>query len=232
MSDAKKKKPRNRNALVHGLYAKDVLLPWDSKEDFERLHEDLKAEFGPHGRAEEEAILDLAFLHWDKQTLRRMRQSAVLKDPFTWDIVQTERKSWHGIRKRLRAAAKDARSLQGVADATFSNLQSQVKRLERKIEQSSDSEEIKRLENKMGTCLRLIAEHVTPLLQTLRQGPNAEEAFDKAYAPESLEKIVRLEAALDARIAKILARLVGLKEFKRTPAGGAAAHMIEVNPRT
>ena len=92
--------------------------------------------------------------------------------------------------------------MQGVADATFSNLQSQVKRLERKIEQSSDSEEIKRLENKMGTCLRLIAEHVTPLLQTLRQGPNAEEAFDKAYAPESLEKIVRLEAALDARIAR------------------------------
>ena len=31
------------------------------------------------------------------------------------------------------------------------------------------------------------------------------------------QKIVRLEAALDSRIAKLLARLVGLKEFKRTP---------------
>jgi hypothetical protein len=31
---------------------------------------------------------------------------------------------------------------------------------------------------------------------------------------------IRLEAALDTRIAKVLARLVGLKEFKRTPAGG------------
>jgi hypothetical protein len=35
----------NRNALLHGLYAKDVLLPWDSKEDFLKLHEDLKAVF-------------------------------------------------------------------------------------------------------------------------------------------------------------------------------------------
>ena len=70
MSDAKKKRPRNRNALVHGLYAKDVLLPWDSKEDFERLHEDLKAEFCPNGRDEEEAVLHLTFLHWDRQTLR------------------------------------------------------------------------------------------------------------------------------------------------------------------
>ena len=33
MIDSEKKKPRN--ALVHGLYAKDVLLPWDNREDFE-----------------------------------------------------------------------------------------------------------------------------------------------------------------------------------------------------
>jgi hypothetical protein len=52
------------------------------------------------------------------------------------------------------------------------------------------------------------------------QVPDAEQAFDAAYATESMEKMVRLEAALDTRIAKVLARLVGLKEFKRTPAGG------------
>jgi hypothetical protein len=40
----------NKNALVHGLYAKDVLLPWDSREEFERLHADLKAEFFPSGQ--------------------------------------------------------------------------------------------------------------------------------------------------------------------------------------
>jgi hypothetical protein len=60
MNDTKLKQSRGRNALVHGLYAKDVLLPWDSKDDFEKLHEDLKAEFSPRGRAEEEAVLDLA----------------------------------------------------------------------------------------------------------------------------------------------------------------------------
>jgi hypothetical protein len=44
-----------------------------------------------------------------------MRQVAVLKDPFTGDILETERKSWSGIRKRLRAAAKDERTLVGCA---------------------------------------------------------------------------------------------------------------------
>ena len=224
------KKSRSRNALVHGLYTKDVLLPWDSKEDFKRLHEDLKAELCPHGRAEAEAVLDLAFLHWDKHTIRRMRQSAVLNDPFTLDIVLTQRKSWSGIRKQLRAAAKDARSLQSMAEEQFSKFQFDVERLHRKIEESTNREEIKVLESKIAAYLHLMSEYLTPLLQ--QQGPNAEQAFDNVYAPESMEKIVRLDAAIDARIAKVMGRLVGLKEFKRTPAGGAAAHMIEVNPRT
>ena len=49
----------NKNALLHGLYAKDVLLPWDSKEDFLKLHEDLKIEFFPDGRAEELSLIHI-----------------------------------------------------------------------------------------------------------------------------------------------------------------------------
>jgi len=113
MKEIKKNKSRSRNALVHGLYAKDILLPWDSKDEFERLHAELKVEFMPHGRAEEETILDLALLHWQKHTLWRMRQTAVLKDPFTQDILETERKSWSGIRKRLRSRAKSERTVLG-----------------------------------------------------------------------------------------------------------------------
>ena len=106
MNETGQNKSRSRNALVHGLYAKDVLLPWDAKDDFEKLHADLRAEFMPHGRAEEETVLDLTFLHWHKQTLWRMWQTAVLKDPFTLDILETKRKSWSGIRKRLRSEAR------------------------------------------------------------------------------------------------------------------------------
>jgi hypothetical protein len=57
MTDVTKKKARSRKPLVHGLYAKEVVLSWDSKDDFEKLHEDLRAEFFPCGRAEEEAVL-------------------------------------------------------------------------------------------------------------------------------------------------------------------------------
>ena len=168
--DTTKKKSRNRNALVHGLYAKDVLFPWDNPEDFERLHEDLKVEFFPHGRAEEEAVLDLTFLHWDKRTIRRMRQSVVLNDPFTLDIVSTQRKSWSGIRKQLRAAAKDARSLYNLSEEQVSMFQSEMKRLQREMKESTDRDEIKVLESKIAACRHLMSEFLTPPLQTSR-GP-------------------------------------------------------------
>ena len=223
---SEKKKPAA--ALVHGLYAKDVLLPWDSKEDFEKLHDDLKAELFPCGRAEEETVLDLANMHWRKHTLWRMRMIAVLKDPFTQDILETEQKSWAGIRKRLRAAAKSEHSLLGGLEATVTHLQSRIQRLQKKLSESSDTEEIKVREQTLDACMRVFGERAIPLLHKLKQGPDAEQAFDNAYVPECLEKMERLEAALDARIAKLLARLVGLKEFKRT----AAAHLLPPSPRS
>lgn len=224
MKETTTKHDRSRNALVHGLYAKDVLLPWDCKEDFEKLHDDLKAEFSPHGRAEEEAVLDLAMLHWQKHTLWRMRQLAVLKDPFTADILETERKSWSGIRKSLRLAAKDQRTLVGALEGgTAQHLLAQLTKLGKQMNATSDTEEFKRVEEKTLAVLRTLNDYALPLVERLRQAPNAEQAFDKAYAVDSLEKVIRLEAAVDARIAKVLARLVGLKEFKRTPAGSASS---------
>ena len=232
MNETGQNKSRSRNALVHGLYAKDVLLPWDAKDDFEKLHADLRAEFMPHGRAEEETVLDLTFLHWHKQTLWRMWQTAVLKDPFTLDILETKRKSWSGIRKRLRSAAASQRTLLGVADAEQAKMLSQIGRLRKEIDAASDQQEVKLIEEKINALMRTIHEHVLPLVQALRQGPNAEQAFDLAYAAESMDKMVRLEAALDARIAKVLARLVGLKEFKRTPAARTPTAVLTVSPNS
>ena len=219
----------NRNALLHGLYAKDVLLPWDSKEDFLALHEDLKAELTPHGRAEQEAVLDLAFLHWQKHTVWRLRQSAVLSDPFTEDIIQTQGKSWSDIRKGLRAAASDERTLRGAIENNLSSLLAELQTVGEKIATTSDAEEIKVILAQTDAMLQLVTERLMPLAKAMDQRPDAKQALDRAYAPESLEKMMRLDAALDARIGKVLARLVGLKEFKRTPAGGAGMRALETS---
>ena len=89
-------------SFVHGLYAKDVLLPWDDREEFAALHRGLKQEFFPSGPSEDECVFDLTHLYWQKRTLWRLRTAAVLRDRFTSEIVATEKKSWSGIRKTLR----------------------------------------------------------------------------------------------------------------------------------
>ena len=158
-----------KNALLHGLYARDVLLPWDSKEDFLKLHEDLKAEFFPDGRAEEEAVLDLAFLHWHKRTIYRLWQSAVLKDPFTEDIIQTESKSWSDIRKRLRAAATSERTLRGAIENNQSSLLDGLQTVGEKIATTSDAEEIKVILAQTEAILKLVTERSMPLVKAMDQ---------------------------------------------------------------
>jgi hypothetical protein len=59
-----------------------------------------------------------------------------------------------------------------------------------------------------------------PLIEVheARARASAEDSLHRTYSPEYLEPIIRLEAMIDARIDKALARLVSLKEYKRVTA--------------
>ena len=52
-------KSRKKNALTHGIYGKDILLPWESCEEFEKLLAELQDEFQPNGRMENEIAFDV-----------------------------------------------------------------------------------------------------------------------------------------------------------------------------
>jgi len=57
---------RPKNALIHGVYASDVLLPGESEENFSELYNAFRGELNPESPLEEEAVLDVARLHWLK----------------------------------------------------------------------------------------------------------------------------------------------------------------------
>jgi hypothetical protein len=217
--------PKKVGHIVHGIYAKDLLLPWDSREEFTDLHHRLQNELFPSGASEEECVLDLAQLHWQKRTLWRLRTATVLRDRFTDEIVATEKKSWAGIRQGLRANAREEHTLLQTTEAAAAEAVAKMTRLAIKLAKESNPEEAEKLAPVLSAGLELISKTILPLLEEVRQLPDAEGAFDKNYLPEALEKLVRLETLLDARITKVLARLVALKEFKRTPAGSPLAQL-------
>jgi hypothetical protein len=224
-SEKKGATPKKVGLLVHGLYAKDVLLPWDDREEFAALHRGLKQEFFPSGQSEEECVIDLAHLHWQKRTVWRLRTAAVLRDPFTREIVATEKKSWSGIRRTLRENAREERSLVETMENSVAKAIAEVERLGKKLAKDLPWEEVEKKTPLLRAGIELATNSLLPLLEQVRQLPDAEGAFDKNYLPAALEKNVRLEAMIDARISKVLARLVALKEFKRTPAGNPLAQL-------
>ena len=77
-------KPGKRNALVHGIYATDMTLPWESPDELEKLEADLVAELKPEGCAERQAVGDLLRCIWNKRRVMRMTQIG-FKDPATRD---------------------------------------------------------------------------------------------------------------------------------------------------
>ena len=91
-------KPRKKNALAHGIYGKDILLPWESRKDLEKLLADLRDEFRPEGRMENEIVFDLAHFRWQKYRIHQMYIAAAYSDPFVSDLVEARRKSWAGMR--------------------------------------------------------------------------------------------------------------------------------------
>jgi hypothetical protein len=198
---------------------------WDDREEFAALHSALKQEFFPSGQSEEECVFDLAQLHWQKRTLWRLRTAAVLRDRFTNEIVATEKKSWSGIRRTLRENAREEGRLVRKMENSVANAIAEVQRLGKKLAKDMPWEEVEKFTPLLCASIELASNSLLPLLEQVRQLPDAEGAFDKNYLPDALEKNVRLEALIDARISKVLARLVALKEFKRTPAGNPLAQL-------
>ena len=210
--------------LVPGLYAKDLIFPWEDREEFVNLHNGLKDELFPNGTCEEECVLDLASQHWLKHSLSRLRIATVLRNPFTDEILATEAKSWTGIRRGLRESAREDHTLRKTIEKALAKSVRHMLQLTEKIALGGP-EELKKYTPILETATKLFEKSLLPLQELVRQLPDAEGAFDKNYGPEGLERVVRLEALIDARINKALARLVGLKEFKRTPAGSRLAQL-------
>jgi hypothetical protein len=201
---------------IRGVSARDVLLPWESKDEFEQLYQELAAELSPHGRMEEDIVFDVAILRLRKYRLLKMKRIAELKDPFFIELMQSGKKSWSAIRKHLREQDEDGKTISGAITNTLSELTEAAKELAHAQKtKGMEQEEVERTEQKLSGIMKVVSEHLIPVLHTVNAGPSAQKSFEQAYLPEYNDAILKYEAAIDARIDKLLGRLVNLKEYKR-----------------
>lgn len=179
---------KTNNALTHGLYASESVLPWESPQAFADLHESIREELNPCGQLEENAVLEVAELHWRKQRLSVSYLLPYHKTAPAPELVQAAQTSVPALAAYLAQAPE---STSGSFVATTSQLFDFLK----------PSSTPKR------------AAESTKKAQP--QASSANNIVEQAYSPANLERYLKIESMLDSRIAKIISRLVCLKEYKK-----------------
>jgi hypothetical protein len=82
-------KKNNKNSLKHGVYAKEILLPNESAEEFEQLRQAFCLQYNPIGEAEEAIVRGLVVIQWQISRLDgRLRRAFELDDRVASEIGQ------------------------------------------------------------------------------------------------------------------------------------------------
>jgi hypothetical protein len=217
-------KRRKKNALTHGIYGKDILLPWESREEFEKLLADLRNEFRPDGRMENDIVFDIAYLRWQKYRIHQTYIAVTYGDPFVSDLVKARKKSWMGMARHLRRASEHKRTMSEFMSELFME---EIEKVAETLAKAMREGKLVNSEVVQGKAYHDVTKDFTlPLIETFEARQSAEDLLCRTYSPETLEPVFRLEAMIDARTDKALARLVSLKEYKRV----AAAHSPPLIP--
>src|SRR6478609_2659606 len=93
---------RPLNALVHGVYAKDLVLPWESEADLIKLYQAYREEFNVEGSSEEEVLLDVVGCDWLQRRVAKMAQMGFQGDPDVLKTMEANGGSWPDLLKALR----------------------------------------------------------------------------------------------------------------------------------
>jgi hypothetical protein len=217
----------SKNALTHGFYATDVVLPWENQQEFDDLLRRYWDEYCPDGVSEEAAVSELTNLHWKKRRLEAGLQQALQKQR----DFDTGIDVWD-----LGAAAK---SQSKAAQVGCAIVQKHLEQFSKPDEAKADSQaaEDEAKANSQGAQLDklyvLLKElnivstgFVVPLSQAVERMKL--DQIERAYQPHIMEKELKIQAEIDRRIEKVLKRLVMAKEFKRLyPAKSVKANQIE-----
>ena len=82
-------KKGNKNSLKHGVYAKEILLPNESAEEFEQLHQAFRLQYNPIDEAEEAMVRGLVGIQWQIGRLDGwLRRTFELDDGIASEIGQ------------------------------------------------------------------------------------------------------------------------------------------------
>ena len=109
------KRAKKRNAIKHGVYSRDIMLPGESFRGYEALAAELDEEWVPEGPTERSLVERLVGLYWRKQRLDRY-ENAKLKQRAEEIHERNEANRHRQNLKNLAPEFNDAKSVEAVEE--------------------------------------------------------------------------------------------------------------------
>jgi hypothetical protein len=220
-------KLRNTNALRHGAYSYG-LLSWESKEDFEVLHQRFKEDLKPQGACQEEAVFALSEWTWKRRRVLQGSEISYFRSPVakglksgtdTWDdIVRHQAKVPEYIKNLTTGLRELVDSLSRLSDTIGEHY------YWTNTDEGKDIQmQLTRMRSEVGSLASTVREDV--IEKTKRIGKNLEKItslFDHAYQPDEIETQIKLQSMIDREIDKTIKRIIYLKTFNSIEAEAEA----------
>ena len=221
----------SKNALSHGAYSSQVVMPWENEQEFKGLHKSFQEQLFPDGALEEAAVYDLADLHWKKRRLNIGSQLAFRRDRDVSALTEAARlNGWEGIAEHFaktldnnESARETMRSInKALREVVVPTYGLVTKRMEQMLLPDGANQESKQstaaeLEKLTALMIEMkaAAAVVGAPLRVIESHNLDESACERAYRPDLMERELKILAEIDKRIEKTIVRLVQLKEYKR-----------------
>jgi hypothetical protein len=221
------RKQSNKNALIHGVYSSDIVLPWERAEDFNELLNGIRLDFMPNGTTEDDVVFEIAVLHWKKRRFNRALQLAFLQSTLAAEIEKSGKRSVTGIHRFLKAQRLE----QGQFPAAVVSLSEAMTDLT-----SFAKSKKKPSMGKLGANLRSVINDIEAMQPHIEaeaksqadEKPQAQEKVsDSAYSLDTIGQAYEMEERLDALIEKKIKRLIIIREFQRQYGQDSSVKLIE-----
>src|SRR6516165_4405133 len=201
------KKDRSKNALKHGAFSRELILPGESRKDYERLLAELEAEYSPSGPSEIYLVNHLASLLWRERRLQVYRQ-AMLENRVRTIERNNDKIYWRGVLKSLAPELAVATTAQEV-EAILASKHFTPAAITSSVPQPPPDQEAK-----WGPA---IAEHLNKMeIKKQLHGIDAfTRALDCALDPLEMERELLQENRLHEEIDKTIKRLAQVKAYNQ-----------------
>jgi hypothetical protein len=195
---------RSKNALTHGAYASDVVLPGEDRAAFFDLLRSVRKQFCPLSALEDAEVFALAGLQWKKLRVDRFMQLRLMNTELARKLEAGGKHSAGGIHRVLdhnrRAYLED-----GEEDRSIAKLMKELLR-QRKTADPKDQKMI-------DACVDILTEIQQMKEESVRRA--AANDSDASTALKLIEEAAKIQDLLDSQIDRKIKRIIVLKEYDR-----------------